>query len=111
VLAVYEATKTFPDEERFGLVSQTRRSAYSVPSNVVEGAARNSKRDYLRFLNMAQASLRETEYFLMLARDLGYLSPERHLDLQASVDLTAKPLHGLIETIRKQADGPTSLPG
>jgi four helix bundle protein len=91
VLAVYEATRTFPKEERFGVVNQLRRGAYSISSNIVEGSARSSNRDYLHFLNMAGASLRELEYFLLLARDLDYLPGEEYRSLSELADKTASP--------------------
>ena len=70
-LAVYKQTKRFPAEERFGLTSQLRRASYSVPANITEGSGRDTNKDYLRFLIIALASLKESEYFLLLARDLG----------------------------------------
>jgi four helix bundle protein len=73
VLEVYRVTRAFPADERFGIVSQLRRAAISVPTNVAEGAKRDSNPEYSRFLNIAEASMAETEYLLMLSRDLGYL--------------------------------------
>jgi four helix bundle protein len=73
VLEVYRATTSFPKEERYGLTSQLRRAALSVPTNVAEGAKRDSNGDYARFLNIAEASLAEAQYLLLLSRDLGYL--------------------------------------
>jgi four helix bundle protein len=70
VLAVYSATKTFPSEEQFGLTSQLRRAAVSIASNIVEGCARTSQSDYIRFLDMAFGSAREVEYQLSVARGL-----------------------------------------
>jgi four helix bundle protein len=73
VLDVYRVTKGFPSDERFGIISQIRRAAVSVPTNIAEGAKRSSNAEYARFLNIAEASMAETEYLLMLSRDLGYL--------------------------------------
>ncbi len=75
-LAVYSATKTFPREEQFGLTSQLRRAALSIASNIVEGCARTSQPDYIRFLDMAFGSAREVEYQLSVAARLNYLPPE-----------------------------------
>lgn len=75
VLRLYGLSERFPQEERFGLVSQLRRAAVSVPTNIAEGAKRRTSQDYARFLNLAEASLAETEYLLLLSRDLGYLTP------------------------------------
>ncbi len=75
VLEVYRITQKFPPGERYGIVSQIRRAAASVPTNVAEGSKRQSGQEYARFLNIAEGSLVETEYLLMLSRDLGYLTP------------------------------------
>ena len=76
VLLVYRTTAGFPTEELFGLTSQLRRAAVSVPSNIVEGCARDSEADYLRFLNIAFGSLRELHYQLDLSKRLGFLPNE-----------------------------------
>ncbi|HEX6837928.1 MAG TPA: four helix bundle protein, partial [Polyangia bacterium] len=73
-LAIYRATATFPSEERFGLTSQMRRSAASVPANIAEGRCRGSDADFGRFLRVALGSAAETEYHLILAGDLGLLT-------------------------------------
>ena len=73
VLAVYRASSEFPADERFGLTSQLRRAAVSVPTNIAEGAKRVHRAEYARFLNIAEGSLAETDYLLLLGRDLGYL--------------------------------------
>jgi len=72
VLAVYTLTVAFPKPETYGLSLQVRRSAVSVPANIAEGFRRRSRPEKARFLNMAESSLEETRYFLILARDLGY---------------------------------------
>lgn len=72
VLAVYTLTAAFPKPETYGLSLQIRRSAVSVPANIAEGFRRRSRTEKARFLNMAESSLEETRYFLILARDLGY---------------------------------------
>ncbi len=72
VLAVYTLTTGFPKPETYGLSLQIRRSAVSVPANIAEGFRRRSRTEKARFLNMAESSLEETRYFLILAHDLGY---------------------------------------
>ena len=101
VLAVYQATQAFPADERFGLTQQIRRAAVSVPSNIVEGCARNSQAEYLRFLDIAYASSRELGYQLGLARRLGYLPQEHDSELEAMSDETSRVINGLIGSFRK----------
>jgi four helix bundle protein len=74
VRQVYEETRHLPDEERFGLVAQMRRSAISIPSNIAEGASRGTKPEYVRFLLIARGSLLELDTHFWLCKDLGYLS-------------------------------------
>ena len=78
-LEVYKATSFFPREEQFGLTSQIRRSAVSVPSNLVEGCARQSEKDFLRFVDIALGSARELEFQLDLAQQLGFLGENEGL--------------------------------
>ena len=73
---MYRVTSGLPDDERFGLISQMRRAAASVPTNIAEGSKRVRSQDYARFLNIAEGSLAETEYLVILARDLEYVGPE-----------------------------------
>jgi len=100
-LAVYRATQRFPREERFGLTSQMRRAAVSVPSNIVEGCARHGERDYLHFLDMAYGSCRELEYQISLALRLQYLNEEIHPALASNCQETSKVLNGLIRSLRR----------
>jgi four helix bundle protein len=95
VLAIYRTTASFPSDERFGLTSQLRRAAASVPTNIAEGSKRQGRLDYARFLNIAEGSLSETQYLLMLARDLSYLSPDVATSLLGEADEVARMLHAL----------------
>jgi four helix bundle protein len=106
VLIVYQLTTKFPESERFGLTSQMRRAAVSVPANIAEGAVRNSHVDYLRFLTIAIGSLNEVDYFLLLTKDLGYLNSERYVELQEQIARAFAALHGLIKAVRNDKDGP-----
>ena len=72
VLAVYSFTATFPKEETYGLKLQMRRAAVSIPANIAEGFRRRGKADKARYMNMAEGSLEESRYYLILAKDLGY---------------------------------------
>ena len=94
-LEIYRFRATFPTDERFGLVSQLRRAAVSVPTNIAEGSKRQSSPDYARFLNIAEGSLAETEYLLLLSRDLGYLKHEACEHPLAEVADVARMLHAL----------------
>ena len=100
VMLVYRITTGFPKEELFGLTSQIRRAAVSVPSNIVEGCARDSEAEYLRFLNIAFGSLRELRYQLSLSKRLGFLRNEDVSLLEPKVVETEKVLNGLIRALR-----------
>jgi four helix bundle protein len=97
---VYRVTARFPREELYGLISQMRRAAISIPSNIVEGCARDSQADYLRFLYMAFGSLRELHYQLSLSKRLGFLSSEDSSLIEPNVLETEKVLNGLIRSLR-----------
>lgn len=106
VLDVYRLTSSFPAEERFGLVSQLRRAAASVPTNVAEGSKRRSQRDYAHFLNLAEASLAETEYLLLLSRDLGYQKADEADVRQREISEIARMLYALRDKIQHDANSP-----
>lgn len=97
VLSVYRLTCRFPREEMFGLTSQLRRAAVSVPANIAEGFKRAGKLDKLRFYNTAQASAEECRYHLILARDLGYFDTTDTLD---ALDEVARMLGAYMASIR-----------
>ena len=100
-LTIYRATRTFPKEEIFGLTSQLRRAAVSIASNIVEGCARQSKSDYMRFLDIAYGSAREVEYQVSLAFRLGYLRRENSDALSGLSAETSKVLNGLLRALRR----------
>jgi four helix bundle protein len=95
VLKVYKLTIGFPLVERYGLTSQLRRAVLSVPTNIAEGSKRVSNQDYARFLNMAEASLAETEYLLLVSRDLEYIASAAVNVCFSDVAELASMLHGL----------------
>jgi four helix bundle protein len=95
VLSVYRMTTAFPLNERYGLTSQVRRAALSVPTNIAEGSKRLTGQEYARFLNIAEASLAETEYLLMVSRDLGYITPVVAGKSFVEISELSRMLHGL----------------
>ena len=101
VMEVYRVTRSFPKEEIFGLTSQIRRAAMSIASNIVEGCARNSEADYLRFLDMSYGSAKELEYQLSVADRLGS-STELQLIRDKTTE-TARVLNALINSIRRSS--------
>ena len=107
-LATYKCTAGFPREEQFGLTSQMRRAAVSTASNIVEGCGRDSRADYLRFLDIAFGSLRELEYQMTLAHRLGYLSD--YEPLAALIAETSKVLAALIRSLRRPPKPSASHP-
>lgn len=100
VLKVYKATSRLPREEKYRLGDQLRRSASSIPTNIVEGNSRAHKKEYLQFLNHAQGSLEETKYHLLLAKDLGYLNERVYSELQEDCNKVGRMLSGLIKHLR-----------
>jgi four helix bundle protein len=95
VLEIYQLTKNFRGSECFGITSQLRRAAVSVPANIAEGTKRLGGQDYVRFINIAEGSLAETEYLIMLSRDLAYLSPEASARPLAEITEIARMLNAL----------------
>ncbi len=91
-LRVYEITKQFPQDERYGITSQLRRCALSVPTNIVEGTARQGQRELKNFLNIALGSLGETEYLLEFCKEIGYLSQENYDELESLRSRAGLPL-------------------
>src|SRR5262245_39079388 len=100
VMWVYQVTAGVPREEMYGLTSQMRRAAVSVPSNIVEGCARDSRADYLRFLHMAFGSLRELHYQIGLSKRLGFLCNKDSSLIKPKIVETEKVLNGLIRALR-----------
>jgi four helix bundle protein len=92
VLEIYRASEAFPRDERFGLTSQLRRAAVSIPANIAEGFARRTRPDKARFYTVAQGSLEEVRYYLILARDLGFREAAAFPDL----DRATRLLQGLV---------------
>lgn len=98
VLLVYKSTRGFPKHELFGLISQMRRAASSVPANILEGYGRRSRKEFRRFLMIAQGSLTELEYYLELSRDLEYLSDKDYSVLEEQRRKVGALLGGFIRS-------------
>lgn len=105
-LDVYRVTTEFPKHEVYGLTSQLRRSAASVSANIAEGCGRNGDRDFARFLDLALGSASETEYHLLLAKDLEYLSLDRFTNLEGRVAEIKRMLTGLLRRLRPPRQRP-----
>lgn len=107
-LEVYRVTATFPKGETFGLTSQMRRAAVSVPSNVAEGCGRHGQRELTRFLQVAGGSASELEYQLLLSKELGYISEADHRSLKDQVRQIRRMIAAFTETLR--GNGSTAAP-
>ena len=100
VLFLYRETQAFPSSEQFGLTSQLRRAAVSIPSNIAEGCGRNSDPELRRFCEIAMGSASEVEYQLLLCKDIGFLTPEKHTSLHASLLDCKRMLNTFIQTLK-----------
>jgi four helix bundle protein len=99
-LAVYKASKAFPDDERFGLTSQLQRGAASIPANLAEGCGRGTDADFGRFVQNAMGSSSEVEYHFLLAKDLDYLAADRYATLDDEITRIKRMLASLLRRIR-----------
>jgi four helix bundle protein len=97
---VYKATQGFPKEEMYGLTSQIRRSAVSIPSNIAEGQARNTKGEFIQFLGIARGSIAELDTQVIISSQLGYLSNETTNDLKDKIAIVNKLNNGLIRSLK-----------
>lgn len=105
VLHIYKITSSFTNEEKYGIISQLRRCSSSIPANIVEGQSRNSTREYLQFLYNSRGSLEETRYFMLLSKDLGYISVRELKELELKFIKISKMLNGLIKSLKKGLGG------
>lgn len=99
---IYKVSKLFPSEERFGLTSQIRRSAVSVPSNVAEGAGRRTDGEFVNFLGIAHGSICELETQLYVAFELGYIEEQKFIDVTSELTEIQKILYSLILKFEKK---------
>lgn len=90
VLQVYKVTHNYPAEERYGLCSQFQRAAVSIPANIAEGYRKLGNADKLRFMNIAQGSLEECRYYILLSKDLDYITEDKYNELTRSIEETSR---------------------
>mgnify|MGYP003611930403 CR=1 FL=1 len=100
VTEIYEITASFPSEEKFGLVSQIRRSAVSIPSNIAEGNARRSSADYIQFLKIARGSGAEVETQIIISKNLGFIEDVKSEELTSKITEIMKMINGLINYLK-----------
>ena len=100
VLAFYKTKPMFPDDEKFALVPQFQRAAVSIAANIAEGYKKVSKADKLRFFNIAQGSLEECRYYIILSHDVGYYNDATANDMWAKIEQASITLHSYIEAIK-----------
>jgi four helix bundle protein len=98
-LIIYRLTAKFPNSELYGIISQLRRATSSIPANIVEGFYRSTKKDLIRFLIIARGSCGESRYFLLLAKDLGYLSMEQYKVIDEDFKNLHKQINGWIRSM------------
>jgi len=102
VVSVYRLTENFPSEEKFGLTSQIRRASVSIPANIAEGAARESDKEFVRFLSIAQGSTSEVETELLIANRLGYLTSPQYDQIRSSLDDIGRMITGLSKHLKRK---------
>jgi len=110
VSEIYMITKNFPKEEMFGLVSQMRRAAVSVPSNIAEGYARGTDREKVHFLRISSGSMSEVETQLIMCMKLGYISQEQYDEISEKLTAVWKQLNSLMGTIKKRLQPQEYIP-
>ena len=99
-LSIYTDSKCFPDTEKFGITNQLRRACFSIPTNIAEACGRNSSGDFARFLEIARGSASETEYLLLLSRDLGFMNDTTYKSNLSEIHDIQRMLHALITRIK-----------
>lgn len=100
VVLIYQLTSTFPKEEVFGLTNQIRRAAVSIPSNIAEGAARNSNKELIQFLHISLGSQQELDTQLLIAKKLEYLTDDQYNEINIKIETVGKLLNGLIKYLK-----------
>ena len=102
VTDVYSISKTFPNEEKFGIVNQLNRAVVSIPANIAEGWGRESSKNYLQFLRISRGSLMEVETLILISKNLNYLNEETFKSISDKIEETGKILQGLIKGVQQR---------
>lgn len=102
VTAVYSLTKSFPTDEKFGIVSQINRAIVSVPTNIAEGWGKESTKNYVQFLRISRGSLMEVETLLLISKNLNYIKEQDYLEISKQMDEVGKILQGLIKSVKQK---------
>lgn len=102
VLEIYKLTKMYPKDELYGLIAQLRRAASSIPANIVEGFYRNTTKELIQFLFNARGSTGEVIYFLILSKDLKYISDIKYKELRERYEILAKSINALINSLKRK---------
>ena len=103
VLDIYRITNGYPNEEKFGLTAQMRRSSSSIPTNIMEGSGRSGTKEFIHFIGIALGSCKEIEYQLLLSKDLGYLSKNEYEELKNKYNEIGKMLYSLRESLKDKS--------
>ena len=102
--SVYGATEKFPKSEIYGIVSQMRRSAVSIPSNIAEGRSRNTTKDFLHFLSIALGSVSELETQIEIAKELSFLTEQKYIEINREIEEVSKMTVGLMKKLNLKAN-------
>ncbi len=102
-LTLYKITQDFPNDEKFGLISQIRKAASSINANLLEGSYRINTKEFRQFCGIARGSAGELKYYLLLAKDLGYIASEDYNTIKNHIETITKMLYGLIKTLTEQS--------
>lgn len=102
VTEIYSVSKTFPNEEKFGIVNQLNRAVVSIPANIAEGWGRESSKDYLQFLRISRGSLMEVETLILISKNLNYINEELFKLISNKIEEVGKILQGLIKSINEK---------
>jgi four helix bundle protein len=105
VVEIYKLTGKFPNDEKFGLTSQIRRASVSIPANIAENATRQTEKEFLQFLSIAQGSSSEVETELLIAYKIGYLSDLEYSKIKQEIEIIGRMIIGLSNHLKKRAMG------